>query len=43
MYLDEFKARLMRDWFGSLFSLSSIRGVHPRVKEYLHRLSKSGG
>jgi hypothetical protein len=40
MYLDEFKARLIKDWSGSLFSLSSIRKIHPRAKEYLHRLTK---
>jgi hypothetical protein len=41
MYLDEFKARLVKDWSGSLFSLSSIRKIHPRAKEYLHRLTKN--
>jgi hypothetical protein len=43
MYLEEFKAKLVKDWSGSLFSLSSIRKIHPRAKEYLHRLSKSDG
>jgi hypothetical protein len=42
MYLDEFKAKLVKEWSGSLFSLSSARKVHPRAKEYLHRLSKNG-
>jgi hypothetical protein len=43
MYLDEFKVRLAKEWSGSLFSLSSIRKIYPRAKEYLHRLSKSNG
>jgi hypothetical protein len=43
MYLDEFKARLVKGWSGSLFSLSSIQKIHPRAKEYLHRLTKSNG
>ena len=41
MYLDEFKTRLVKDWSGSLFSLSSVRKIHPRAKEYLHRLIKN--
>ena len=40
MYLDEFMARLVKEWHGSLFSLSSVRKIHPRAKEYLHRLTK---
>ena len=43
MYLDEFEARLAKDWSGSLFSLSSIRRIHPRAKEYLYRLTKGNG
>ncbi len=43
MYLDEFKAKLVKDFSGSLFSLSSIQKVHHRAKEYLHRLVKSNG
>jgi len=43
MYLGEFKDRLVKDWSGSLFSLSFIRKIHHRAKEYLHRLVKSDG
>jgi hypothetical protein len=43
VYLDDFKARLVGSWSGSLFSLSSVREIHPRAKEYLHRLVESGG
>jgi len=43
MYLDEFKAKLVKNWSGGLFSVGSAQEIHPRAKEYLHRLSKSGG
>jgi len=42
MYLDDFRVRLLRDWFGSLFSLNYARKIHPRAKEYLYRLSRCG-
>ncbi len=41
MYLESFRAALARSWSGSLFRVRDIEKVHPRAKEYLHRLSKS--
>ncbi len=43
VYLDGFKAMLMKNWSGSLFSVSCAQKIHPRAKEYLHRLRKSDG
>lgn len=40
MYLERFKVRLAKSFSGRLFSLSSIQKIHPRAKEYLHRLAR---
>jgi len=42
VYLESFRAALARSWSGSLFRVRDAERVHPRAKEYLHRLSKSG-
>lgn len=40
MYLEEFSAKLTKNWSGSLFSVNSAQSIHRRAKEYLYRLSR---
>jgi len=42
MYLESFRAALAKGWSGSLFRVRDVEKVHPRAKEYLHRLSRNG-
>ena len=42
MYLEGFRMALAKNWSGGLFRVRDVEKVHPRAKEYLHRLSKSG-
>ena len=42
MYLESFRAALANGWAGGLFRVRDVEKVHPRAKEYLHRLSKRG-
>ncbi len=42
MYLESFRAELAKSLLGSLFRVRDVEKVHPRAKEYLHRLSKRG-
>ncbi len=42
MYLEEFRTALAKEWSGGLFRVRDAEKVHPRAKEYLHRLSKRG-
>jgi len=42
MYLESFRAALANGWTGGLFRVRDVEKVHPRAKEYLHRLSKRG-
>ena len=40
MYLEGFRAALTKEWSGGLFKVRDAEKVHPRAKEYLHRLSR---
>jgi len=42
MYLDVFNTILEKRYSGSLFSVKQAYKIHPRAKEYLHRLSRLG-
>lgn len=42
MYLEDFRKMLIREFSGGLFRVRDAEKMHPRAKEYLHRLSKSG-
>jgi len=42
MCLESFRAALTNGWTGGLFRVRDVERVHPRAKEYLHRLSKRG-
>ena len=42
MYLESFRVALANGWTGGLFRVRDVEKVHPRAKEYLHRLSKRG-